>query len=96
MRAIWKYAVMAQDEPYEILMPKGAKVLCVGMPRTMDAVWLWAYVDDANEKEPRLFKVYGTGHPINPEHEYVGTAYTAGLPLVWHLFEVKESVEVSK
>ena len=89
MKAIWKFPIPVTDDIFELLMPKNAELLHVGMTESMAEIWLWALVDPDADKEPRQFKIYGTGHPIRPNHgTYVGTAYESGKPLVWHLFEV--------
>lgn len=93
MRTIWKFPIPVQDGIFELLMPKDAQLLHVGMTETMDEVWLWALVNTDASKVRRRFIIYGTGHAItalgDEELSYVGTAYDSGKPLVWHLFEVK-------
>ena len=97
MKTIWKYRIPVQDSIYEVLMPKNSELLHVGMTELMDKIWLWALVETDSPKEIRRFRIYGTGHElvVNAKTGYgtydtfVGTAYSCGKPLVWHLFEVK-------
>lgn len=93
MRTIWKFPIPVTDGIFEVLMPKDAQLLHVGMTELMDEVWLWALVDTDTKKERHRFIIYGTGHAITSldgeDLSYVGTAYDSGKPLVWHLFEVK-------
>jgi hypothetical protein len=46
---------------------------------------MWAIVDPEAKQEFRLFRIYGTGHPIINTNHYIGTAQKDGF--VWHVFE---------
>ncbi len=73
-----------------VSMPVGAKVLTVGAQG--NAVYVWAKVDtDQLDKEPRIFRIYDTGHtlPDSLDLEYLGTAMLPHLSLVLHVFEDK-------
>jgi len=72
MRTIWKFPIPVADDIFEVLMPKGAQLLHVGMDDSMTEVWLWALVETEVDKEIRRFRIYGTGHQIKPN---VGTGY---------------------
>lgn len=82
---IWKYTIETTDRQF-LLMPKGAKILCVqmqhGEPR------LWALVDPTAEKEPRDVLVCGTGRQV-PEgnNKYIGAYQLLAGNLVFHVFE---------
>ena len=81
---IWKYAVPVEDM-FTQAMPRGAKVLAVQVQN--DDPQMWALV---NEDEPpceRVFRVVGTGYPVEMGLEYVGTFQLYGGRLVFHLFE---------
>lgn len=58
--------------------------------RQYTAVEFWALT--GGEEGIRRFRVYGTGHPFEPDikHKYVGTGIVPGSigNLVWHLMEV--------
>lgn len=43
--------------------------------------WAWESAMDI----PTEYKVFGTGHPVDPGATYVGTAIAPGGHLVWHL-----------
>jgi len=68
-------------------MPKGAEVLCVQMQDGIPC--MWAMVDTSTmERERRLFRILGTGHPAdNDVGKYVGTYQMMGGSLVFHVFE---------
>lgn len=56
--------------------------------RRIDAVEFWAHplpVERNDEPITRAFRVYGTGHDIDDNALYVGTALTPDNQFVWHL-----------
>ena len=67
-------------------MPFNAEVLAVQLQRG-DLI-LWAKGCSADQVQlPRVFCVYGTGHPMfDVDQAYIGTVQDGGL--VWHVFEV--------
>lgn len=72
-----------------ILMPKGAEILTVQTQNGIPCIW--ALVDIEAEKEPRVFDIFGTGHPVTfdmgVERKYINTFQLKGGALVFHLFE---------
>ena len=93
--SIWKTPLSPQKQNlntalYCVLVPDGAKPLCVQMQGGWPTIW-W-YVDIEAELRERQFRIVGTGWEF-PEEEaplsgYVGTVQEAGGALVWHVFEV--------
>ena len=85
---VWKFAVESLSDLVHVYMPKGAKVLSVGMQGS----WLtfWALVDPDAKDEQRQFRVCGTGHPVHPSEigAFIGTVFERGF--VWHVFEAKD------
>jgi hypothetical protein len=85
---IHKYSLERTDEQ-RVNMPRGARVLSVGIQNAMDIV-VWAIVDPMQPREPRTFWVVGTGHPFPPSavaiNQFVGTVLIAGGMLVFHIF----------
>lgn len=72
-----------------IAMPQGAEILSVQVQH--QALCLWALVDPGQPCQPRVFRIYGTGHSIDQEvGGYVGSVQMANGSLVWHVFEVTE------
>jgi len=91
MTTIWKFPVTMKDEDdIEIEMPTGAYILTVqsqGDP-VFAVPFVWARVDPEAPKEKRLFRVFGTGYPIEePGLFYIGTFQMRAGALVFHLFE---------
>lgn len=87
MNRIYKYNLEATDEQ-TLLMPLGARILCVQMQGP--ALCLWAEVDDAQTvEERRAFRVIGTGHPIPDAASltYIGTVQMRGGQLIFHVYE---------
>lgn len=81
--AVYRYEVPVDDcwHPLQI----DGDILHVGC-RNMHVVELWALHTD-KRAETRSFRVYGTGHQLPPDLQYIGTAIAPGGQLVWHLFE---------
>ena len=87
VQTIWKFPIETTDFQ-NLVMPKGAKVLCVQIQD--DNPFIWAMVDPSAEKEERSFLVLGTGHPVQTEDlnlDYIGTYQLKNGLLVFHLFE---------
>jgi hypothetical protein len=91
MTTIWKFKVHQPDTAiFDILMPKGSKILTYQFQQPS---WvLWALVDPDGAKETRKFIHCGTGWNVPRlgdglrNGSYIGTSQVDGL--VWHLFEV--------
>lgn len=99
MKTVFKYPIDITDLQ-EVEMPQGARILAVQVQDEMgDFVGfkpagnpcLWALVNTEEAKKTRrLFRMYGTGKPIDEPLEslnYIGT-FQRG-PFVWHVFERK-------
>jgi len=89
-RHVYKYQIPVADEPTELVMPAGAKVVAVGTQRA-SSVTLWAESEEAHKPvglmEARLFLTVPTGADIDsPDATYVGTALDRAL--VWHVYEI--------
>lgn len=68
-------------------MPVGSEILSV--QTQFDSPQLWALVNPSEtRKETRVFKSYGTGHPI-PENpgKFIGTVQIHSGSLIFHVFE---------
>jgi len=86
-RRIYKFSIDF-GVTQEIAIPMGARIVHVGMQ--VDAVCVWVDGDTARNSHSRWLRVYGTGHPVHPRAEYVGTAMTPDGAFVWHVFEEME------
>lgn len=89
MKRVYKYPLDIQDEVV-VMIPKGARVLSVQVQNGRPC--LWAAVDP-NELtlEERLFRISGTGHPIQDDvvDGFIGTIQMYDGKLVFHVFEMK-------
>lgn len=86
---IYKYPLPLDDRSH-IQMPRGAHVLCVQVQR--DIPYLWAIVDPDQPLDAKLFRLCGTGHPLeitSPESRYIGTFQLAEGSFIGHVFELK-------
>lgn len=83
MKTIWKFHFGIAD--YQLInMPIGAKPLAVQLKTGIPC--LWCLVESENEQIPYTLLVRGTGHPVDPGVEYIGSFQMAGGALVWHVF----------
>lgn len=105
MNTILKYELSNPDTGglREIEMPQGARILAVqilagpiianglGVSSRRETPYLWAWSNtDESRKVRRMFRIYGTGRPIEEDPadlDYIGTVQTG--PFVWHIFERK-------
>jgi len=90
VRTIWKFPIEINDVNV-IMIPIGAEILCVQIQ--YDEPWIWAIVDPEIPKEPRVFRTFGTGTPIedNPGN-YIGTYQLRSGSLVFHVFETGPAI----
>jgi hypothetical protein len=95
---IWRFALPLIDAP-TLHLPAGARVLSVGPARgpemySNDGLDVWALVDPTATREPRSFRVVGTGNPMPTDAgKFVGTVPSHGGSLIWHVFEAVSSPE---
>lgn len=97
MQSIWKFGLEITDYQ-EIMMPVGAKILCVKNQNARPHIW--AVCDTEAIYEKRSFRVYGTGQEyLDVYGDYIGTVqiyetmYAIHKQFVWHVFEVFGQVE---
>lgn len=85
---IWKFPIL-NIESSVIRMPEGAEILTIQVQDKKPCIW--ALVNPENEKESRIFEIYGTGHDINCDSEikrkYINTFQLSGGMYVFHVFE---------
>lgn len=89
---VWKFELSISDY-YDILIPRGAKILTVQMQD--HAICAWALVDQNAPMVNRKFRIAGTGHQLviegtAVEMQYVGSVQQLGGALVWHVFDMGE------
>lgn len=90
MRTIWKFPLKIGENL--IQMPEGARPLTVQVQE--GDVCLWADVLVDAPPEPRIFTLYGTGHPLPTIEyiQYIGTVQLEEWGLVFHVYEKLNSV----
>lgn len=84
MNVIYKYPV-GLLELQHVRMPEGARILKIAEQNT--EFFIWAMVDNSNPVVNYCIRVYGTGHPIliNPEYlTHIDTVISGSF--VWHFF----------
>lgn len=86
MKSIWKFPLGITDSQH-VLMPTGARILCVQSQR--DTPCLWALVDTDVARVGRMIHMRGTGHNAEDVQHlpYVGTFQVEGGSLVFHVFD---------
>ena len=82
MRTVYRYPVILEDN-WEMSMPRGAKILSVGMQN--GEPFMWAAVETDNMSTRRYFITRGTGHKIDGLLAFVGMFQVEWL--VFHVFE---------
>lgn len=87
---IYKYQIPVTDE-FRLPLPAQAKVLTV--QTQYGAPCMWVQLDTHADTIQRVFHVYGTGHPIDPNEAltYLGTFQLSEGRLVFHVFEVVQA-----
>ncbi len=86
-KTIWKFEINPSNLSIE--MPKKAEILTVQQQN--GEACIWALVNPDEEKEERVFEIFGTGHSVpvdmGIERKYINTFQLNGGALVFHLFE---------
>jgi hypothetical protein len=88
-RVIFKYTVPVDDRThsFELNGPDAVVHVASQTGDTNDGVQMWVEYDrSAFHRGMRHFRVIGTGHPIEQNERYIGTAMCP--PFVWHVVEV--------
>lgn len=90
MKKVFKYSMTIQDVTI-IELPKDAEILHVDHQENGNVkdFQLWALVDpNIEEKEKRIIRIAGTGHPIGRERRYINTFQMHNGALWFHAFEL--------
>lgn len=90
MKTIYKYNLQVTDVQ-QIILPKGAKILCVQTQRNNLAMWAEVDTDEITETESVIIGMFGTGHPIPQQMEYnrhyISTFQIENGALVFHVYK---------
>ena len=85
---VYKY-VLEVTEQQTIEIPEGAQILSVQVQKGIPCIW--ALVDPNMKLTKRIYKTYGTGHPmqnLTETDKFIGTYQVANGSGVFHVFEV--------
>lgn len=89
MKTIWKYPIVPDSTPNDLMIPEGGRVLTIQVQNGVG--YIWVLVDPDAPVEVRSFCVFSTGQRVEVlwANEYVGTfqIHNRGRGLVSHLFE---------
>ena len=85
-RRMFRYVVPVDDQPHEFTLTGDPVAVAAAEPEPT-AVEFWAEYDEDAGRTDRVFRAFGTGHPLPPGARWVGTCQRV-LGLVWHLYEV--------
>ena len=91
-RIIWKYS-LGSAHVQTIDMPRGATILSIQMQHGAPQVWV--YCDPTEPREPRAFRIEGTGHKIT-EHPGKFICTFLDGDFVWHVFETSAHTQNPK
>jgi hypothetical protein len=87
MKTVYKYDLKIEDLNH-LALPHGAKFLMVDRQMGRNYAWFEVpIVSDQACMKLRHFKVFGTGHEIPDDAQWLATWQAE--PFVWHLYEVK-------
>lgn len=84
MKVIYKYPLAITDVQ-SIEMPVRSEILCVQMQ--LDKPCIWAKVETDEPSDVKTIRIYGTGHPIDEDGQYIGTFQLQSEGLVFHVFD---------
>jgi hypothetical protein len=89
-QAIYKYEIPVRDN-FELMLPVGAKILCVQVDQKNGKPHIWAIVYPSATKTMHYFELFGTGWGISDsmgtERKYIGTFQLDNGDFIQHLFE---------
>ena len=90
METIWKYE-LAFESITRLKVPQNAEILTVQQDQKTNKPCIWVMVNTENEKEERIFELFGTGQEIKfdmgVDRKYIGTYQYQKGEFVGHVFE---------
>lgn len=87
---IWKFELKLRDIADTVTVDMPASPIPLSVAVVNGVLCVYARVDPAAPKRPRLFRIAGTGHPLDlpAVATYVGTGVLEGGRLVLHVFDL--------
>lgn len=87
-QTVWKIVLPVADRQ-EIECPTGAEFLCAREQFEQVCIW-FRCAGGTSSFERRQIAIAGTGHPIESQWLYIGTAALQGGALMFHVFEIPQ------
>jgi hypothetical protein len=88
VKRIIRHVLPVDDGLHEIEVPVGTDPVLHVASRRMAEIDIWVLDDPAAPTRTAIFRVVGTGHPIDANEHWIGTCVVPGGALVWHLVEL--------
>jgi hypothetical protein len=85
-RRMLRYEIPIDDQPHTI--PLSRDPVAVAAVKTRFAVEFWAEDTPGARRAERTFQVFGTGHPLPGDAQWIGTCARSDEGFAWHLYEV--------
>ncbi len=88
-RVIWKFPINV-TKVTAIEIPEAAQIRLAALDPASGAPAIWVELNPEAPRRERLFRVYGTGHPIDGDGGYPYDIHVGSVidrTFVWHIFE---------
>ena len=86
-KTVHRHTVPVDDQPHTIRLTSNPHAVAAKRVGLGYVVEFWAEHSGDEWAVPRVFRVFGTGHPIPAAAKWWGTAGRVD-GLVWHLYEI--------
>ena len=83
MKTVWKFTIGITGEQL-LNVPEAAQFIAAR--QRGETIDLWAEVDTEAPIVERRVRIHGTGHPQEPDFDYIGTTFDDSAGLVWHVY----------
>ncbi len=87
-RRMFRYEVPVDDQPHRIALTSAPRAVAFGLAGMRAYVEFWAEHTDQAPEVTWTFQVYGTGHALPDDAEWVGTCPRDENGLVFHLYRI--------
>lgn len=85
MKKVYKWALAIDDAPQEIAIYEQSRILHCDFQNEQLCIWIEFGYSEDNRRKDRYFRVFGTGHLIPDNCQWVATVQQP--PFVWHVYE---------
>lgn len=87
-RRMFRYVVLIDDQAHVIALSHSPVAVAVS---TAWSVEFWCEHTEGAPQGKRAFQVFGTGHPLPDDAQWIGTCPRTPDGLVWHLYELRDT-----